>query len=263
MECSFCHVFEDLPFNCSYCKLVFCSSHRLPEKHQCSQLYRVHKPRETSYRQSNPALSINNLNSIDSRINRIFNTELRQLMLGMILVLLVGISFFLSNNYSYSAITILILGLVLMGSFLIHEMSHKFFALRNGYRAEFRVNSMGVLLTFFSIFPFVPLKIIAPGAVVISGYPSNSTLGKIALAGPISNIILGMSSIFILLSFSLTPELFAIISTAAYINGILAAFNLLPFSIIDGKKVYNWNKYVWLFSFLFCISFIFVVSNII
>ena len=120
-------------------------------------------------------------------------------MLGMILVLLVGISFFLSNNYSYSAITILILGLVLMGSFLIHEMSHKFFALRNGYRAEFRVNSMGVLLTFFSIFPFVPLKIIAPGAVVISGYPSNSTLGKIALAGPISNIILGMSSILSLI----------------------------------------------------------------
>ena len=224
MECSFCHVFEDLPFNCSYCKLVFCSSHRLPEKHQCSQLYRVHKPRETSYQQSTPTFSTNNLNSIDSRINRILNTELRQLMLGMILVLLVGISFFLSNNYSYSAITILILGLVLMGSFLIHEMSHKFFALRNGYSAEFRVNSMGVLLTFFSI--FLPLKIIAPGAVMISGSPSNSTLGKIALAGPVSNIILGLFSLFILASFSITSELFAIISTAAYINGILAAFNL-------------------------------------
>ena len=216
MECSFCKVFEDLPFNCSYCKLVFCSSHRLPEKHQCSQLYRVHKPRETSYQQSTPTFSTNNLNSIDSRINRILNTELRQLMLGMILVLLVGISFFLSNNYSYSAITILILGLVLMGSFLIHEMSHKFFALRNGYSAEFRVNSMGVLLTFFSI--FLPLKIIAPGAVMISGYPSNSTLGKIALAGPVSNIILGLFSLFILASFSITSELFAIISTTAYIN---------------------------------------------
>tara|TARA_B100001123_G_scaffold62144_1_gene68025 strand:- start:29049 stop:29594 length:546 start_codon:yes stop_codon:yes gene_type:complete len=181
----------------------------------------------------------------------------------MILVLLVGISFFLTSNYPYSAFTILILGLVLMGSFLIHEMSHKFLALRNGYRAEFRVNSMGVILTFFSIFPFVPLKIIAPGAVVISGYPSNSKLGKIALAGPASNIILGLLSIVILMYSSLTSELFAIVSTAAYINGILAAFNLLPFSIIDGKKVYNWNKYIWLFSFLSCISFIFVVSNII
>ena len=260
MECSFCNASEDLPFTCSYCELILCSLHRLPEKHHCSQLYRVHKPRD-NYRKIEPTFSINNLNPIDSRINRILNTELRQLMLGMILVLLVGISFFLSNNYSYSAITILILGLVLMGSFLIHEMSHKFFALRNGYSAEFRVNSMGVLLTFFSI--FLPLKIIAPGAVMISGYPSNSTLGKIALAGPVSNIILGLFSLFILASFSITSELFAIISTAAYINGILAAFNLLPFSIIDGKKVYNWNKYIWIFSFIFCISFIFVVSNII
>ncbi len=263
MNCSFCNVSEDLPFTCSYCELILCSLHHLPEKHQCSQLYRVHKPRDSSYQNTNSQFSVENFNNLDYRMNRILNTELRQLLLGMVLVLLVGISFFLSNNSSYSAITIVILGLVLMGSFLIHEMSHKFLALRNGYRAEFRVNSIGVLLTSLSIFPFIPLKIIAPGAVVISGYPSNSKLGKIALAGPASNMILGLCSIFILTYFSLTAELFAIISTAAYINGILAAFNLLPFSIIDGKKVYNWNKYIWISSFIFCISFIFVVSNII
>ena len=263
MDCSFCNVSEDLPFTCSYCELIFCSSHRLPEKHQCSQLYRVHKPRDSLYQNTNSQFSVENFNNLDYRMNRILNTELRQLLLGMVLVLLVGVSFFLSNNSSYSAITIVILGLVLMGSFLIHEMSHKFLAMRNGYRAEFRVNSLGVLLTSLSIFPFIPLKIIAPGAVVISGYPSNSKLGKIALAGPASNIILGLCSVFILTYFSLTAELFAIISTAAYINGILAAFNLLPFSIIDGKKVYNWNKYIWISSFIFCISFIFVASNII
>ena len=108
MDCSFCNVSEDLPFTCSYCELIFCSSHRLPEKHQCSQLYRVHKPRDSLYQNTNSQFSINNFNNLDSRMNRILNTELRQLLLGMVLVLLVGVSFFLSNNSSYSAITIYI-----------------------------------------------------------------------------------------------------------------------------------------------------------
>ena len=40
MDCSFCNVSEDLPFTCSYCELIFCSSHRLPEKHQCTVNYK-------------------------------------------------------------------------------------------------------------------------------------------------------------------------------------------------------------------------------
>ena len=131
----------------------------------------------------------------------------------------------------------------------------------NGYKAEFRVNSFGLLLTFFSIFP-IPLKIIAPGAVIISGYPSKNKLGMIALAGPFSNIVLGLLSLFILNVFSLSLEWYSIFLTSAYINGIIASFNLLPFSIIDGKKVYNWNKLIWFTSFMICISFIFVVSYI-
>jgi Zn-dependent protease len=50
------------------------------------------------------------------------------------------------------------------------------------------------------------------------------------------------------------------LSTAAFINGFLATFNLLPFSIIDGKKVFDWNKIIWFVFFFISISFILIVS---
>ncbi len=37
-RCDFCGKYEMLPFNCKYCGGVFCSSHRLPEYHNCPGL---------------------------------------------------------------------------------------------------------------------------------------------------------------------------------------------------------------------------------
>jgi membrane associated rhomboid family serine protease len=37
-RCDYCGKYEMLPFNCKYCGGVFCSSHRLPEYHNCPGL---------------------------------------------------------------------------------------------------------------------------------------------------------------------------------------------------------------------------------
>lgn len=41
-------------------------------------------------------------------------------------------------------------------------------------------------------------------------------------------------------------SLFAIV---AFINGIIATFNLIPFGILDGFKIFSWNKKVWAIGF--------------
>tara|TARA_B100001013_G_C24590173_1_gene434448 strand:- start:58 stop:702 length:645 start_codon:yes stop_codon:yes gene_type:complete len=193
--------------------------------------------------------------SVNSRFSN-FSSEFKHLLVGMTLVLLVGISFFVSySNTTYTAWSVLILGIILMSSFLVHEMAHKFYALKKGYHAEFRLNNMGLFLTFISIFP-IPLKIIAPGAVTISGYPPSKILGKIALAGPLSNIFLGLAFVFLYNTFTMSNEWMSIYSTSAYINGFLATFNMLPLGIIDGKKVFNWNKTIWILFFLISILFL-------
>lgn len=36
--CSFCKKKESLPFKCKFCSEIFCSEHRLPENHKCTEL---------------------------------------------------------------------------------------------------------------------------------------------------------------------------------------------------------------------------------
>jgi Zn-dependent protease len=87
----------------------------------------------------------------------------------------------------------------------------------------------------------------APGAVYISGsYITSEQNGRIAAAGPLMNVVLAM--IFLLIStqsgfvegFGMYGGL--VIFLGVRINLWLAAFNMLPFSILDGKKVFAWSK---------------------
>ena len=60
----------------------------------------------------------------------------------------------------------------------------------------------------------------------------------------------------------MSDEWMSVYSTSAYINGFLATFNLLPFGIIDGKKVFNWNKAIWMLFFSISILFLLSISYI-
>jgi predicted nucleic acid binding AN1-type Zn finger protein len=37
-DCAYCGDFQDMPFECNYCKDPFCAEHRLPEEHRCVKL---------------------------------------------------------------------------------------------------------------------------------------------------------------------------------------------------------------------------------
>ena len=175
---------------------------------------------------------------------RFSQTEIRHLVLGTALSVGVGISLMVPGGYS---IPVLALGATLfcMG-FILHELAHKYVAQAYGLWAEFRVNTMGVLLSAISIFS--PFKFLAPGAVVISGFADNDRMGRTAIAGPIVNVIIAMG---LLLTWPILGRTIigpAIISGAA-INAWLALFNLIPFWIFDGRKVFVWNKKYWTIMF--------------
>ena len=67
--------------------------------------------------------------------------------------------------------------------------------------------------------------------------------GQISLAGPLSNLLLGMA-FFLLLSEQ--GILYEIGKYGVIINISLALFNMIPFGIFDGRKVWDWNKPVYL-----------------
>ena len=102
-----------------------------------------------------------------------------------------GATFLASLNFNFIivfAISAFTVGL----SFLFHELMHKYMSQKYGLWAEFRAfYKMLWLALLFSFFGFI---IAAPGAVVSKSYIpiSREKRGKIALAGPLTNIILAL-----------------------------------------------------------------------
>ena len=137
---------------------------------------------------------------------------------------------------------------ILAGAFILHELAHKFAAQRLGMWAEFRLSTMGLLFTFISFFllqtSVLPIMIVAPGAVMIAGLMNKNEYGKISIAGPATNIA---QAIIYLVIFFITPAslLGGLAVYGIEINAFLALFNLIPFGIFDGMKIFNWDKRVW------------------
>ena len=132
--------------------------------------------------------------------------------------------------------------IAIVTAFLCHEMAHKYVGQRMGFWSEFRMYPLGLLISFLSGFLF-GFVFAAPGAVEISGNADKNEMGKIALAGPLTNVVLGF--LFLTLSMFSSDLIGTILFYLAYINVYLAVFNLIPFGPLDGAKVFKWNKAVW------------------
>ena len=145
--------------------------------------------------------------------------------------------------------------------FILHEMAHKFTAIRYGYWAEFRKDN-NMLLVAVALASLVGFVFAAPGATVIysNSYDGRGLTreqnGKISAAGPVVNLLLCILFGALLLfgggiAALKTGNILAEIGLAGVqINAMIAAFNMLPISILDGNKVFSWNVPVFLFLIL-------------
>jgi len=137
---------------------------------------------------------------------------------------------------------VLVSFIMVMSSFILHELAHKFTAQRFGAWSEFRMYPTGLILCL--IMSVVGFLFAAPGAVYIRGYITDEMNGKISIAGPAVNI--GISTVALILCFIIGKGLSAdIFFLLAYMNAFLAVFNLLPIPPLDGSKVLKWNPAVY------------------
>jgi Zn-dependent protease len=175
------------------------------------------------------------------------NKEVKHLTIAALLVTGVGLSLGLFSNISYTDyVTLIAFAMILTASFFLHEIAHKITAQKEGLWAEFRLTLIGAVLTLISI--VAPLfKIISPGAVMIAGLGDIKRAGKISIAGPTTNMAL--STMFLALVF-LLPQYIAILALAAFYNAWMAVFNLIPLGILDGFKVFMWDKKNWVLAFI-------------
>ncbi len=161
-------------------------------------------------------------------------TELLHLLVATLIVTAVGLSLSGYRHISWQFLVIFI------SAFLVHEFAHKFLAQYYGSWAEFRAQMYGLIITAISALPIIPFKFIAPGAVMV-GLSDRNKFGRVALVGPLTNLVMGFS---FLMSAYLYPH-YSYLYAGASFNAWIAMFNLLPFGVLDGQKIFDWNKIAW------------------
>jgi Zn-dependent protease len=148
-------------------------------------------------------------------------------------------------------------------AFIVHEMAHKFTAMKYGFWAEFQMNPT-MLVVAVAVAALAHVVFAAPGATMIYGNQiSREENGKISLAGPLSNLILIIPFVVLLMAgLSGGIALLALIGIRGIqINAMIAAFNLLPLGPLDGVKILSWNTPIYIGTVLVAFGILFASLN--
>jgi Zn-dependent protease len=143
--------------------------------------------------------------------------------------------------------------------FIIHEMGHKFVAIRRGYVAHFRLWMWGLLLTLFIVvFSGGGIVFGAPGAVYIAPAATTAYYGYesatrprdpeqesmiISAAGPGINLAFAVAFLSLFL-FAPSGFLSTVALLGFYLNVGLGSFNMIPVPPLDGSKIFRKNLLV-------------------
>lgn len=158
-------------------------------------------------------------------------TEITSILVSMVTLILA----FRMFNISDAGI---VLGIVL--GITLHEIGHKIVAQSMGFESKYKLWEIGIVLVIaFAIISRGRFIFAAPGFVVTQGHASDREQGIISLSAPATNILLAI--------LFLGAGKFGM--SIAYVNSMLAIFNLLPVGPLDGAQVMKWSPGAWTAAF--------------
>ncbi len=184
--------------------------------------------------------------------------EMRDLTIAAIVLAFV----FVYKGYDKLGITLQLLpfGLIAVSlSFILHEMAHRYFAKKYEHHAEFQIWPIGLAIAIgLALITDGGFVFAAPGAVMIFQradlwgnvkYMSRKQLGIVGISGSAVNMILAF-----LFTIAAIATGWNLLYTGTFINIWLALFNMIPIGILDGYKVFHWDKRIWGAFFAICLA---------
>ncbi len=158
---------------------------------------------------------------------------------------------FAQQNPAYAAVLFPLFFVAIGTAFVLHELAHKYAALKLGYPAEYRMWPSGLLLALsLAILTGGRWVFAAPGAVYVYGFPNRRDDAYISLAGPLTNLFIAYFFLLVALTFGgpyfyYSPAMFVV-----RVNAFIGFFNMMPVFPLDGSKVIAYSPTLWLLTLL-------------
>lgn len=243
VKCDHCNVeVESSPFKCKYCGGTFCVWHHLPEEHDCPNL---HKALSLDMLERYALAARTPRGSTAGSLPR--TSELRNIIIGVTAVALAAMP-----SHSLYGLTMGLLTALL--AYLPHELAHKLVARKLGHTAHYVLSPWGLLLTFLSALPFMPVSIIVPGYVLVASWGLSAREEElISAAGPLTNIAIAALTLLLASTSLLARRL-------AYFSALVSVFNLIPIGPLDGRKIFEANVETWLCMFAVALVLLFAAA---
>jgi len=169
------------------------------------------------------------------------------------------------NLLSAGFLTNLMIAAIVAGvGFVLHELAHRIVARSYGAQAHFIANNSWLLISI--VLAFTGFFIAAPGAVWHRGYLTPRQGGLIALAGPVTNLVLSVVFLAALIGsavvgLELPQWLFMTLYIGFKFNAWLGLFNMIPAGPFDGAKVLAWDWRVFAVTVAVGVGLAFVLSD--
>jgi Zn-dependent protease len=156
---------------------------------------------------------------------------------------------------------IVVAALAALTGFVAHEMAHKVVAQRLGFWAEFRASLYGLLMA--AVTSAIGFIMAAPGATMVGGMHEVDyrNWGRTSVAGPMTN--LGFAAVFYAAAtgaYLAHNLLFGWLLVLALINAWFGTFNLFPWGVLDGAKVFRWSRARWAGAIALCAATLGVIA---
>jgi len=208
-------------------------------------------------------------------ISLITEHERKDLLIGWLAIALAFTFIFIRGGVTPDGFVLFfVISLFTVGiGFLLHELAHKFMAIKYGFWAEFRKDTQ-MLLVAIALAALVGVVFAAPGATMIYSRDgrmmTREESGIISIAGPAVNLVLCIPFFLMIVAGAalgypdggiLSLILFLTGMVGLSVNSMIAFFNMLPISVLDGKKIFTWNPAVFAVAIVLSLGLILLSSN--
>jgi Zn-dependent protease len=172
---------------------------------------------------------------------------LREIVMLVFCAILFGIAFIVADRLAIKPDLILIY--MIMGgiALIMHDLGHRMIARKLAIEGQYKFWGLGTLTMLLTSWLF-GMAFSQPGRYVFDSEDVDDIdTAFVTLAGPAVSVLFAI----LFLPFALIGGVAGQIAVAGFIMNLMTAvYNLMPFSPMDGKIIYEWSRLFWMLIFV-------------